>query len=341
VAAEPVRWLWEQRFPRDKLSMLSGDPDLGKTWIALDIISRLTTGRAFPHCARPAFKERRDALWVSVEDDDGDTVLPRLLTLDGDPSRVHSYRYVMANHFDPATKTEKMGEQLLALDKHLGLLERWLINHPLVVLVVLDPLAAFLGGINTHKDSDIRRLLAPVKVLAKRRGVGILGINHLNKEGQEVKKAMYRSMGSIGLVGAARASWLVAPDPERPLDRRLFTKVKCNVQSEDVGGLAYYIGKAHGGLKWGERVETTADEAIAPPQQEKSSRSQAREDAREWLRAELKDGPVAADDVIAKAKADLICKRTLDYAKKDLGVLSVRAGKTWQWRLPGKSEGGG
>jgi hypothetical protein len=46
--AVPVEWLWPNRIPLNKLSLLVGDPGLGKSLIALDIASRVTRGAAWP-----------------------------------------------------------------------------------------------------------------------------------------------------------------------------------------------------------------------------------------------------------------------------------------------------
>jgi len=45
VVAQPVTWLWPGRLPLGKLALLDGDPDLGKSLIALDLCARLSTGR--------------------------------------------------------------------------------------------------------------------------------------------------------------------------------------------------------------------------------------------------------------------------------------------------------
>ncbi len=48
VQAEHVRWLWRGRIPLGKLTVLDGDPGLGKSTLALDIAARVSSGRAMP-----------------------------------------------------------------------------------------------------------------------------------------------------------------------------------------------------------------------------------------------------------------------------------------------------
>ena len=323
VVPRDLEWAWPQRIPRGKLTLLSGDPNLGKTWVMLDVIARITTGRDFPDASNPFFK-RQDVLWVSGEDDDNDTILPRLRMLDGDPSRVHSLTTVLDNK----------KECTLNLSSHLVQLDDWLFAHPGVLLVAIDPFAAFLGKIDSHRNSDVRGLLTPLSKLASRHRVAIVGINHLSKGDGE--NAMYRGMGSIAFVAAARSSWMVSKDPSGPPDRRLFTNVKNNLASEDVGGLAFRIGPNHGGISWEEgRIDTTADDSLKP----NSTGAPARDEAKEWLRELLKDGPVLASDVWERARADRMCEKTMKFAKKELGVRTDKTGgpgTPWEWSLPRK-----
>ena len=336
VEEQDVEWLWPQRVPLGKLTIVSGDPDLGKTFTVLDVIARITTGRDFPDAVNPFQHNRRDALWVSGEDEDGDTIKPRLRLLGADASRVHSLAFVF--HTDHATgrgaKAAPPKEQMLDLGRHLEHLDEWLAAHPLVAVVAIDPLAAFLGKTDTHRNSDVRSLLMPMTKLAAKHNVAVIGINHLAKG--TGGKAMYRSMGSMAFVAAARSSWLVTADPKEPKDRRLFTKMKANLATEDVGGLAFRVGgHIATGLLWEEgTVATTADEALHV--EERDTKAPAKAEAKEWLRELLKDGEVMADDVWSKATADGLCQKTVNVAKKELGVRTRKTGgkgAPWAWTL--------
>jgi AAA domain len=328
VRSQEVQWIWPLRFPQGKLTIISGDPDLGKTWLVLDLMARLSTGRPMPDgtypsmCVQPGFCVQ--SLWVSAEDQDEDTIVPRLLMLKADTSRIQSMMHIDdgKTHHD------------LSLSCDLDWLETWLIDHPLCRLVVLDPIAAFLGGrVDSHNNSQMRALLRPLSKLAARRQVAIIGINHLNKG--DGSNAMQRQQGSIALVAVARSSWQVTADPKSPKDRRLFTRVKVNVAPDDPGGLAFRIGGHVGGLLWEEgRVNTTANDALSDGSR---SRAPARHEAKQWLLDVLKNGPVSSQAVEEKAKDAGICRATLHAAKDELGVASKKTGGTgggWEWGLP-------
>lgn len=335
VEARDVEWLWPQRFPLGCLSLLSGDPGIGKTWATLDMLARVTTGRPFPDAPTPppesrTWRDRGHVLWVSGEDGDEDTIKPRFLKLGGDTSRFHSLAGVRL-----VGKSGEPREQSLNLGRHLELLDRWLAEHPLATAVAIDPLAAFLGGTDTHRNSDVRGLLTPLNKLARERRVAVIGINHLSKGGGD--KAAYRSIGSIAFVAAARSCWQVSVDNKAPKDRRLFTKVKSNLTSEDVGGLAFRVGKHVGGFMWEQgTIDTTADEALRPAD---DTRAPARTKAKEWLRELLKGGAVPAAEVQSKAEAEGLCWKTITSAKAEAGVQVVKTGgkgAPWVWSLSGK-----
>src|SRR5262249_7562335 len=88
IAPEPVRWLVEGRIPLGKLTLLAEDGGHGKTTLTHELTAAVTTGRpAFGLAYAPP--PSGDVLLVSCEDDFGDTVVPRLLTLGAELSKVH------------------------------------------------------------------------------------------------------------------------------------------------------------------------------------------------------------------------------------------------------------
>jgi AAA domain-containing protein len=55
VTTRPVEWYWEGRIPKGKLTLLDGDPDLGKSVVTMDIAARGARGETSrtAHLARP------------------------------------------------------------------------------------------------------------------------------------------------------------------------------------------------------------------------------------------------------------------------------------------------
>jgi putative DNA primase/helicase len=185
--------------------------------------------------------------------------------------------------------------------------------------VVIDPISAYLGAVDSHKNSDVRGLLAPLSELAQRRHVAIIGVTHLNKSGG---KAIYRTMGSLAFVAAARAVWGVVRDEERPT-RRLLLPVKNNLGPE-VKGLAYEIQTVNGApsLLWEtEPVEVSMDDALYQDDDQSEL-----DDAAEWLQDVLSAGRVPTTELQKLAKQAGHSWRTVQRAKGKTGVESQRDG---------------
>jgi putative DNA primase/helicase len=98
--------------------------------------------------------------------------------------------------------TGKPRQRGFHLDKDIDNLEHALKQRPGCRLVVIDPISSYMGDANSHNNAEVRGLLAPLSDLAARHRVAILCISHLNKGAGD---AMYRVMGSLAFVAAARA----------------------------------------------------------------------------------------------------------------------------------------
>ena len=107
-------------------------------------------------------------------------------------------------------------------------------------------------------------IFAPLAKLAARHRVAVVGVTHVNKTGGA--NALYRAMGSLAFVAAARAVWLVVQDDKNP-GRRMMLPAKNNLAVHGTG-LAYSLAPsaipdvAH--VAWeAEPVTITANEALA------------------------------------------------------------------------------
>jgi hypothetical protein len=49
---KPVAWLWPSRLARGKLTLLAGEPGVGKSQIAVDLAARITRGSEWPDGSR-------------------------------------------------------------------------------------------------------------------------------------------------------------------------------------------------------------------------------------------------------------------------------------------------
>jgi putative DNA primase/helicase len=199
--------------------------------------------------------------------------------------------------------------------------------------VVIDPISAYCGRTDSHKNADVRGLLGPLSELAQKMRVAVVAVTHLNKSGG---KAMYRAMGSLAFVAAARSAWAVVKDKEEPR-RRLVLPIKCNL-APDITGLSYQVIEQCGApcLAWSsEPVNIAVDEALAD---EEDRQDRDRDDAKKWLQQVLADGPVAQKELKRQATEAGLAFRTVRRAKDAIKVVVYKEGfgegAHWLWSLP-------
>ena len=321
VQPESVCWLWPGRIALGKLTLLVGDPGLGKSFLSIDLAARVTRAAAWPDDTDSA-APLGGVVLLNAEDDLADTVRPRLDAAGAKVERVTALQ---------AVRDAGGVERAVCLTRDLAAIERAIQSTPDCRLVVIDPITAYLGSIDSHKNADVRGLLAPLGELASRHRVAMVAVTHLNKGGGS--NPLYRAMGSLGFVAAARAAWLVARDPDDK-DRRLFLPTKNNLGPDD-HGMAFRIVDSR--LEWeAEPVLATAAEMLsAEPATPSASKLDA---AAEWLRDELASGPVSQAELERLARESGHTWGTIRRAKRRLGVEARKDGfggaGGWIWELP-------
>lgn len=326
VTPEAVNWLWPGRIALGKLTLFSGDPGLGKSFLSIDMAARVTTGKAWPD-SPGVLNPIGSVVMLSAEDDLADTIRPRLDAAGADCSRVHALQAVRYRLEDSPDEHERA----FNLASDVEVLEATLRDVSCCRLLVVDPITAYLGGTDSHRNAEIRAVLQPLSDLAARYGVAVVAVTHLNKS--HGGPAIYRSMGSLAFTAAARAVWCVSKDQDNQ-QRRLVLPVKNNIAA-DASGLAYRIQGEPPRVEWeADPIGMTADDALAPPE-EREERTE-RERARDWLRETLADGPVPSSDVLADAREHGLSEKTVRRAFRDLGGKPQKAGLKagWSWSLP-------
>ena len=332
VTPEPVTWLWPGRIAVGKLTLIAGDPGLGKSFLTLDIAARVTRGTAWPDAPGTA-RTPRGVVLLSAEDDVADTILPRLLAAGADVSRVVALQAVKS------VTNGRESARAFDLSRDLPALEDAIRAAPGCGLVVIDPVTAYLGRVDSHKNAELRGVLAPLAAIAAAHRVALVAVTHLNKNAGSA--AIYRTMGSLAFTAAARAAWAVTKAKDDPR-RRLLVPIKNNIAS-DTGGLRFTFVEAPGHeqptLAWEPApVNVTADDALAC-EQDGRGRTE-RDDAGDWLCDLLAGGPRRATDVEREARDAGFSVATIRRAKAARGIQSRKPafGGPWEWTLPTGAE---
>jgi putative DNA primase/helicase len=333
VEEKEVRWLWPNRIPLGHLTLIAGEPGLGKSFVTLDIVAKTTvTGGMWGDGVQKTVCG--EALIFSAEDSASDTIKPRLVKLGADVNLVAAPRRVHEEH------NGKIVKRLFNLVDDLPKLEDELKHRPTARLVIIDPVSAYLGGTESHNNAKVRGdVLGPLSILAEDYDVAIVAITHLNKGDQQ---GLGRISGSIAFPAAARIVWMVARDIEDKA-KRLMLFGKGNLGPE-MTGLAFQIigdpanSKAQPDLQWidGDIDETYADFQRRENQKHAGGRhNDALDEAMEFLREHLRGGKLPREEVFKAAKGEGISIPTLKRAADRLGILKPRnegfqSGTSWE-----------
>ncbi|MEU5215965.1 AAA family ATPase [Streptomyces sp. NPDC020807] len=325
VRRKPIAWLWNRYVPAGKLTIFEGDPGDGKSTMVCDLAARLTRGRPMPDGspAQPGL-----VLLLTAEDGVEDTIAPRLQAAGADMAGV----MVMTEVCEP-DEYGNVHARPVELPADLPHVAR-IIREESVRMVVVDPLMAFLAGVDSHNDQSVRRALHPIAKLAETTGAAFVVIRHLNKSAGG--KAMCRGGGSIGIIGAARAGYLIAPDPDDAGGpRRLMASVKVNVAVKPPTMVYRLVEATEFGcarIEWDGTSDYRAEHLVAAETDDERSEKKA---AVDLLREYLADGPRRSKDVAEEARESWgIDQRTLIRARQRLGARAFKNGKEWWIELP-------
>jgi hypothetical protein len=307
-------FLWEPYISLGNLTLLGGDPGVGKSTVSLALTAWVTR------------EMKRNVVVLSVEDDPESSIVPMLAKLGADLDRVLIL---------PIAKTFVLDSDGLAkLDRALAEF------GPL--LVVIDPMTYFMGAhLDMHRANEVRSVMKELAARAAEHRAAILPLIHLNKGGQ---KALYRILGSVDFTAVVRSVLLGGLSDDEPERGRALIHIKCNNArlGEPIGFDLLHDADDPFKLPiftWRNTDLTKADLEGSKPGRKPSQVKTARGIIARMLR----DGPVDSRTVKAALEGAGISESTWKRAKKDLVVVDQAhpggGGSASIWRLALLGEG--
>ena len=318
VVQQPIEWLWQGRMPRGALTIYEGIEGEGKSMLLCEVAARVTRGQALPG---DRARDPEPVLWFAAEDDIARVLKPRLMAAGADNRLIWAVS-------DP-----------IPFDRSGIMALRERIEERQPALVVIDPIFAFTPG-DATKGAESRRITNQLKQVAEDHNVALAMVRHVGKAkgfGDPRAAGLY----SIEWRAATRSVLLAGSDPDDSQVRAL-TQTKNNFGNlaEPIGYKIVSDDTSPSGARftWQKTTSLTARRILAAigDDEERSGRRQAED----FLKEFLKDGKVAAKQVIKEGEEAGVAERTLKRAKSLLGVLSVKEGapgkkeQVWYWMLP-------
>ena len=328
IVPEAIRWIWKDWLSCGKFHIIAGAPGTGKTTIALALAATVTAGGRWPDGSRA---EPKNILIWSGEDDVKDTLLPRLLAMGADHTRIYFVGPVMVDGksrpFDPA--------------KDIAELARVAAEIGGIGLIIVDPIVNAVPG-DSNKNAETRRSLQPLVDLAQKLDACALGVSHFSKN-TAGRNPVERVTGSVAFGALPRVVFGTAMTTDKEgHTERIFVRAKSNI-GPDGGGFNYDLEQktvpGHHALQascllWGRPLDGSAHELLSVAEQVDEERC-ATDEAIDFLRSILVGGPMKASEVIKEAREAGIHDKPLRRARERLGITPVKQSFSggWEWSL--------
>jgi putative DNA primase/helicase len=220
----PVEWLWPDRIAANKVTMLVGDPGVGKSLVALDIAARVSTGRPWPgESTATGLREPGGVLLLSELDDLDDTLRPRLEALDADMRRI-----VLLREF-VRVSTGKYEVVSFSIGGQLKMIEQAIERVRDCRLVIIDPISAYVDSQYTRRDLNL--LLQELMELAVGNNLAVLVVSHFSRGHSLFHSG---SHANSRFCASARSVWKIVGDANYR-HRRVMLPIKNNLGSDWLG----------------------------------------------------------------------------------------------------------
>ena len=305
VQSQEIEWLWYPFIPYGKLTIIQGDPGDGKTTMVLNLAAKLSKGEALDENMKVT--EPVNVIYQTAEDGLADTVKPRLELAGADCERI-----IVIDESD---------KSLSMVDERL---EQAIVRTG-ARLLILDPIQAYLGGgMDMNRANEARDMTKKLGALAEKTKCAIILIGHMNKASGN--KAAYRGMGSIDSFAVARSVLLVGR-VEGESNTRAVVQIKNNLAAF---GHPKAFALSEDGFKWLGDYEITVDEVLGGITPKANKMEQAKQMLRELAETQ---SAVLSNEIFDRANELGISKRTLENAKKELGVQTRKINNAWYWEL--------
>ena len=339
IETRPVDWFFRPLLVAGGLNMLIGMPDVGKGVVVTDITARKSRGEAWPPFEGVRQDNPRGSVAVlSMEDNAETTIVPRLVAAGADLNRV----LIVEGVYRPSEGGERVRDAFdIARDvERLEALRR---ANPDLSLVTIDPMDSYINAkVDTNIGNKARAALWPLKEWAESTGVTVLIVHHFNKT--MTTNAMDKVSGARSFGALPRSVWAIGRDEMG--ERTIIAPVKMNlVKQDEKRSRAFRIESSQVNpdmpvVTWcDDGADITASELLG------AKVSRAKDEAADWLRDMLADGPMPAREILEHANQAGLAERTLRRAKDEAGVIVEpdrgEDGKRvvgWVWKLakPGK-----
>lgn len=315
IEPKRLRFLWWPYLPLGKVVIVAGAPGHGKSQLTALMAAMATRADFYPSDV----PERSRVVVMSAEDDLEDTIVPRLLAVKADLTRVDTIN-VRTTFPDGLT-----ADGMIRVPGDVPTVYGYVKAHPDTRLVILDPVVSFFGREHSSTvNQDVRDALDPLVAIAKQYALTVVVVLHLNKS--DSREFSARVAESHGFQALARCVLALGPDPDDTDGERGSRKVlaitKANLAGAGNHALRCEVRSAvaydsrNEPIPTSELVLTGKCEISADDLLMSSSERTTRIEAGEWLAEFVGDRWVKVGDVRKAAISDGWSWRTIERIRQ-------------------------
>jgi AAA domain len=320
ITEKSMRWLWYPYIPRDMIVMLDGDPGLGKGLMLIQVATNLSLGLPFldqfgKSTLTADVTGPQTTLILTAEDSLEYVMVPRLKRAGADLTHIK----FLTGWLSPDGREHAFDLQHMPI-----LIEA--IKETTPVLVILDPLAAYLGDIDMHRSNQTRPVMSALRAVGETYECTMMGVRHPSKMDQG-GPLMYRGQGNMDIIGAARSGLWVQKHPAHPETKTLMIHDKTNISMH---GRTVVFSRERGEFEW-VGVSRLTESMLTG----KGPDPHAFLEAFFWLEERMTPGhPYESTRIEKEARERDISDATLKRARKMLGIQARKIGDNWYSILP-------
>lgn len=323
IEEEQIDWLWYPYLARGEMTILEGDPGLGKSYLAQMVAMHICDGKKLPS-KKPKRSTGRIA-YFDMENSPSTVTRKRL--------RCNAIEHLENFYQETMTFSINDEEALEGIDKALKKIRP--------SLVVFDTINSYMGNADTYKSSDVQQQLKYFVNIARRNNCAVLILRHLTKSNKE--KSLYRGQGSIAFVGMARIVLTVGKHPEDD-EIRVMATTKNNITAHPKS-LGFSIRSLPDTLReedrslfvWGEVYDLNADQIVSVSTSTSDKKGERHDEVKEWLEKLLEEGPTDADKLLRAMESKGYTKNSVYRASEELEIKKTKNKRAqWIWELPSR-----
>lgn len=316
ITMNALVWAVDHVLLASALNLFVGDPDVGKSLIAIFYIAMLS-------------RQGQKTVVICREDSYSHVWVPRLIAAGADLD------LVIPVHGVSAEDESDLIPWMLDNSEHRTLLKE-LLDKEKAALCLIDPLADFAGSKDLNKQGDVREITRPLNSIAEETRTAILANCHTTKAIQD--SVIKTAAGSYQLMAAVAVAWYFMKDPDS-VGQRLMLQARNKFGKKR--GFKYTITGVPYPNHWpGEKDEDgigvvefkgketrTADELL---ERHQDAENGVKTQIRRWLNDMLANGPVSTHQAGEEMRTRGFNVNTVTGVCIEMGI--SRDGKTWEMK---------